>query len=88
MGELVDIVVRRTIELAGIPAPSMQEQERSEQVAGWWSADGLVGVHRDRLGNVWARVNEGRNPAVVVCAHLDTVFAADVDHADVGTASS
>jgi acetylornithine deacetylase/succinyl-diaminopimelate desuccinylase-like protein len=34
----------------------------------------------DEVGNLWARVRPGQGPAVVICAHLDTVFDDAVDH--------
>lgn len=77
---LADLVVERTTALAAIPAPPLAEQERARVVAGWWRADGLGDVAVDAVGNVWARVRGGADPAVVVCAHLDTVFGADTRH--------
>jgi tripeptide aminopeptidase len=35
----------------------------------------------DETGNVWARARSGDGAAVVLCAHLDTVFGPDVSHA-------
>jgi tripeptide aminopeptidase len=50
----------------------------------WWEADGLPLVTTDTVGNLWARCRPGTDGAstgaVVVCAHLDTVFGADVAH--------
>ena len=77
---LVDQVVDRTIALASIPAPTGEEGARAELVATWWRADGLDDVHGDPAGNVWARARSGAGPAVVLAAHLDTVFSRDVSH--------
>ena len=77
---LVDQVVDRTIGLASIPAPTGEERERAELVASWWRSDGLIDVHGDPAGNVWARARSGAGPAVVLAAHLDTVFSRDVSH--------
>jgi len=77
---LVDHVIERTVALAAIPAPSLDEGERAALVSAWWSSDGLDRVHRDQVGNVWGCVIGGSGPAVVVCAHLDTVFGPQVDH--------
>jgi tripeptide aminopeptidase len=77
---LSDVVVRRTIELAEIPAPTGREEARRERVRAWWLADGWADVHADEVGNVWARVRPGDGPSVVICAHLDTVFDDRVDH--------
>jgi len=77
---LADAVLRRTVELAQIPAPTGQEGARRELVRSWWQADGWAGVRADEVGNLWARVRSGPGPAVVVCAHLDTVFDQSSDH--------
>ena len=81
-------VVDRTIELAQIPAPTGAESARAARVSEWWSADGHAEVGLDEVGNVWARPvppgaetpAEAARPRVLVAAHLDTVFGADVDH--------
>lgn len=72
-------VLNRTAELAVIPAPTGTEQQRAELVSRWWRADGLAPLP-DAAGNVWARVTPGDGPAVLLCAHLDTVFSADLPH--------
>lgn len=75
-------VVSRTIELSQVPAPPGHEQERAALVRDWWAADRLPGVHLDGAGNVRARLRAGApgQPAVLVCAHLDTVFGPEVRH--------
>lgn len=75
-----DKVLARTIELCRVPAPPFGEEARSALVRDWWVADGLRLVQVDAIGNVWAQLRDGSGPAVVVCAHVDTVFAADVEH--------
>jgi acetylornithine deacetylase/succinyl-diaminopimelate desuccinylase-like protein len=74
------VVIERTIELCSIPAPTGGEAARAELVASWWNADGWEDVRVDETGNVWAGVPGGDDGAVLVCAHLDTVFPADVAH--------
>jgi acetylornithine deacetylase/succinyl-diaminopimelate desuccinylase-like protein len=81
VSDVIAHVVRRTIELAQIPAPTGAEGDRARLVRSWWERDGLDDVHNDAIGNVWARARQGEGPAVVVCGHLDTVFGADVPHA-------
>jgi acetylornithine deacetylase/succinyl-diaminopimelate desuccinylase-like protein len=54
-----DEVVRRTIELAQIPAPTGLEAARQERVRTWWLEDGWPDVHADEVGNVWARAAAG-----------------------------
>jgi tripeptide aminopeptidase len=73
-------VLSRTVELAEIPAPTGQEDARRDLVRSWWQRDGWADVRADQVGNVWARVRPGGQPAVVLAAHLDTVFDAGVDH--------
>jgi len=73
-------VVDRTIELCAIPAPTGQEGARAELVASWWREDGWDDVRVDEVGNVWAGVPARGERAALVCAHLDTVFPADVTH--------
>lgn len=81
MSDVTDAVVRRTIELAEVPAPTGCEQERASIVRSWWGGDGFADVRIDGTGNVWARARDGDGPAVILCAHLDTVFGSDVPHA-------
>ncbi|MEQ8718688.1 MAG: M20/M25/M40 family metallo-hydrolase [Acidimicrobiales bacterium] len=76
---LVAEVLDRTRVLAQTPAPSFHEGDRAALVSGWW-AEWAAEVDVDAVGNVWARVRPGDGPAVVVAAHLDTVFSADFDH--------
>jgi tripeptide aminopeptidase len=76
-----ELVVRRTIELSETPAPTGAEADRAELVRSWWAEDGHDEVRLDDAGNVWARARDGGGPAVLLCAHLDTVFDADVPHA-------
>lgn len=78
--ELIAEVVERTQALALIPAPTLAESERAGVVARWWRDDSLAAVGIDNAGNVWARMRSGSGPAIVVCAHLDTVFGPDITH--------
>jgi tripeptide aminopeptidase len=78
--DLAAMVLARTVELAEIPAPTHDEARRAARVAAWWQKDGHTGVDVDATGNVWARLRDGVGPALLLCAHLDTVFGTDVDH--------
>ena len=73
-------VLARTESLAVIPAPPGAEAARAELVAAWWRADGWSRVTTDAIGNVWACVRDGDGGAVVLAAHLDTVFPEDLPH--------
>jgi tripeptide aminopeptidase len=78
--QLAATVLSRTVELAEIPAPTHDEARRAARVSAWWREDGRDGVDVDAAGNVWARLRDGHGPALLMCAHLDTVFGNDVDH--------
>ena len=73
-------VVARTVEIASIPAPTGAEDARAALVSGWWREDGWEDVELDATGNVWARVRPGDGGAILLAAHLDSVFSADVPH--------
>ncbi len=77
---LADEVVARTIEIAQVPAPHGAEQRRAEVVGGWWRDAGFDQVRTDEVGNCWARARAGAGPAVVLAAHLDTVFGPETEH--------
>jgi tripeptide aminopeptidase len=77
---LTDIVLSRTVELAEILGPTGQEEARRELVRSWWQHDGWADVRADQVGNLWARVRPGDAPAVILAAHLDTVFDEAVEH--------
>ena len=80
MSDVTETVVRRTIEIAEVPAPTGAEGARAALVRSWWERDGLDEVHIDATGNVWGRVRGGDGPIVILCAHLDTVFGSEVPH--------
>jgi tripeptide aminopeptidase len=81
---LAALVLRRTVELAGIPAPTGAEGKRASVVRRWWDDDGWA-ARIDSVGNVWGQVAGGPGPALLVAAHLDTVFPADLPHGAVAT---
>jgi tripeptide aminopeptidase len=76
---LAAVVLRRTVELARIPAPTGAEGNRARLVRSWWDADGWA-PSVDSAGNVWGQVAGGPGPALLVAAHLDTVFPEDLPH--------
>lgn len=77
---LASQVLARTVEVASVPAPTGAEGARAALVGAWWGEDGWDGVELDATGNVWARVRPGDGGAILLAAHLDTVFNADVPH--------
>jgi len=66
------------LELVSIPAPPFAEEARGARVLERFRELGLADPHRDAEGNVLASIpgTETGGGAVVVAAHLDTVFAA------------
>ena len=73
-------VLFRAAEIAVVPAPTGAEDARTALVNEWWRKDGWEDVHADACGNVWALARPGEGGAVVLAAHLDTVFPADLPH--------
>lgn len=75
----LDWVTEQQARLTEIPAPSFQEQKRAEEVRALLSAEGLS-VHLDKLGNVIGELHGTQeNEAVLLAAHLDTVFPAGTE---------
>ncbi len=73
-------VLDRTRTLCEIPAPPLGESARAAIVAGWWEADNLGRVDIDTAGNVWAQAAAGDGQAILLAAHLDTVFDETTPH--------
>jgi acetylornithine deacetylase/succinyl-diaminopimelate desuccinylase-like protein len=66
--------------ISSIPAPTGAERVRGEHVAAIMKEAGLRPVTVDAAGNVIGWHGEpGQGPAVVMAAHLDTVFGSEVD---------
>jgi tripeptide aminopeptidase len=70
-----DAIIRTQITIAQIAAPTGEEHERGGWVARRFRDCGLSDIHTDAAGNVIGRRDGVEDlPAVVMCAHLDTVF--------------
>src|SRR6266513_4422588 len=67
--------------LSAIPAPTGAEGRRATHVAELFRTIGLCDVMVDHAGNVhgWLGKNGEKSAPVVLAAHLDTVFGAEVD---------
>lgn len=76
---LVAGVLEQAIAIQQIPAPTFDEARRGEFVRDQFLSAGLIAVERDELGNVYACRPGGGGPALLVSAHLDTVFPAGTD---------
>ena len=72
-------VIAHAIELAQIPSPTFEEQRRRDALGARWAEKGLD-PRVDDAGNLVARIRVGQGPAIMLCAHLDTVFSRSVDH--------
>src|SRR5256885_7727826 len=71
----------RQAALSAIPAPAGAEGRRAAHVADLFRTIGLCDVMVDHAGNVhgWLGKNGEKSAPVVLAAHLDTVFGAEVD---------
>lgn len=79
LASIDDAIVHAQVAISEIPAPTGMEAARAQHVAGELTARGLD-VTIDEIGNVVGRRPGTRDLApVVVCAHLDTVFAIEDD---------
>lgn len=68
------------IEIQQVPAPTFAERPRSSLVSQRMQELGLHDVEIDELGNVYGRRPGLRDrPALLVSAHLDTVFPVETD---------
>ena len=75
-----DQTIAEVIELTEIPAPPFKEAARGQRMLEKFKALGLSDVHLDAVGNVIG-IRPGKDrtaKALMVAAHLDTVFPPDV----------
>lgn len=73
--EAAEIVLVDAQRICAVPAPTFAEEPRAQLVAELFAAAGAPAV-LDDVGNVLCRIG-GDGPAVVLAAHLDTVFGPD-----------
>ena len=71
-------IIDLAIQIQQIPAPTFAEGPRGEFVRGLFIQEKLEDVSMDSLGNVYARLpgKKKKAKALIVSAHLDTVFPA------------
>ena len=75
-----DWAIQRLVELTEIPASPFEEEKRGLAFARMLREIGGLEVRIDAVVNVIARrKGTGAGPALMLAAHLDTVFAKDVD---------
>lgn len=77
----IDPFIEEIVNICEIPAPTFAETERARWVRRRFQDIGLKDVHTDGIGNVLGRLGPRRTdgPVLVISAHLDTVFPAEVD---------
>nr|MBN1229181.1 M20/M25/M40 family metallo-hydrolase [Anaerolineae bacterium] len=78
---LQTVVIEEILALQAIPAPTFEEKERAAYTETRFRQVGLDSVGTDTVGNVYARLpgKAPSLPAVLVSAHLDTVFPRETD---------
>ncbi len=82
LSELADYrpVLETAIAVQQVPAPTFDEAERGALVLDRLRALGLSDVASDAIGNVYARrPGHAPHPALLISAHLDTVFPRETD---------
>ena len=75
---ILDEIVALLKRICEVPAPTFEEEKRGELLEHLLAETGLS-PQTDEVGNVTARLPGGTGPHVLIAAHLDTVFDADVD---------
>jgi acetylornithine deacetylase/succinyl-diaminopimelate desuccinylase-like protein len=80
MNDLTARLLNLAIAIQQIPAPTFHEADRAKFVRLRFAQEGLADVEMDGAGNVYARLGgSGLGRALLVSAHLDTVFPSSVD---------
>ncbi len=74
-------VLADALTIQRIPAPTFSEGQRAAWVGARFDAIGLHEVQRDEVGNVYGHMpgSDASSPALMVSAHLDTVFSLGTD---------
>ena len=67
------------MEMTAIPAPPFAEPARAAWFLDRFAALGLSNVHLDAEGDALAELGPSTGPAILISAHLDTVFPAGTD---------
>jgi len=78
--EFIDSVVDEAVKIQQIPAPTFDEKKRAEYVKKRFIEEGLQNVFIDSFHNVYScRSGGGKGKAILISAHLDTVFPLETD---------
>ncbi|PKN99043.1 MAG: peptidase M20 [Chloroflexi bacterium HGW-Chloroflexi-4] len=70
-------ISRQAKTIQAISSLTFFEQKRGEYLAAQFSTLGLQDVHKDSIGNVFARIKGGYSLPLVITAHLDSVLTPD-----------
>jgi tripeptide aminopeptidase len=77
---IIERVLDLAVQIQQIPAPTFMEEQRGNFIQINFNELGVNDVFMDDFGNVYARIKgRGEKPAVVVSAHLDTVFNQSIE---------
>jgi acetylornithine deacetylase/succinyl-diaminopimelate desuccinylase-like protein len=77
---IIERVLDLAVEIQQIPAATFHEGKRAIFLSKYFHDMGASDAQLDDLGNVYSRIKGvGMNPAIVVSAHLDTVFPLGTD---------
>lgn len=78
--ENLEAIIDLTVQVQQIPSPTFGEQARADFVQSQFKLIGLRDVVQDAIHNVYARIpGRGGGEPLIISAHTDTVFDADVD---------
>lgn len=77
--QLAQWTLEQGLTIQHIPAPTFEEAARAEYIADQFRQLGLIEITTDDKLNVYGLLKRGSQPqrALMITAHLDTVFAAD-----------
>lgn len=77
--QLAQWTLEQGLAIQHIPAPTFEEAARAEYIADQFRQLGLIEITTDDKLNVYGLLKRGSQPqgALMITAHLDTVFAAD-----------
>jgi tripeptide aminopeptidase len=69
-----DRLIQRAIDIQSIPAPTFHEEARRAYMQNEFKQAGLLDIEVDSVGNLLGRVPGSSKPALIISAHLDSVF--------------
>lgn len=77
---LASKVLDLAMSIQQIPGATFAESQRAAFVQGHFTAEGMLDVGEDSVGNIFARLpGSNRSPVLIISAHMDTVFPVSTD---------